>query len=142
MQVTGQRSHLGAGHWSEVTRCCRSLVSGHTLVQVTGEWSHVGASHRSEVTRWCRSLTAVWDYWERNKNTWVTDTSPVLRRCVKKRGGRPGLPIPNKPYGSCGRKATLNDSMPELKSCAKNEVDVLGYPSLISLMVSVDIKQH
>ena len=24
------------------------------------------------------------------------------------RGGRPGLPIPNSPYGLCGRKVTLN----------------------------------
>ena len=24
------------------------------------------------------------------------------------RGGRPGLPVPNSPYGVCGRKATLN----------------------------------
>ena len=24
------------------------------------------------------------------------------------RGGRPGLPVPNSPYGLCGRKATLN----------------------------------
>ena len=24
------------------------------------------------------------------------------------RGGRPGLPIPNKPHGFCGRKTTLN----------------------------------
>ena len=23
------------------------------------------------------------------------------------RGGRPGLPVPNKPYGLCGRKATF-----------------------------------
>ena len=23
------------------------------------------------------------------------------------RGGRPGLPVPNSPYGLCGRKATL-----------------------------------
>ena len=23
-------------------------------------------------------------------------------------GGRPGLPVPNSPYGLCGRKATLN----------------------------------
>ena len=23
-------------------------------------------------------------------------------------GGRPGLPVPNGPYGLCGRKATLN----------------------------------
>ena len=24
------------------------------------------------------------------------------------RGGRPGLPVPNNPYGLCGRKATLS----------------------------------
>ena len=24
------------------------------------------------------------------------------------RGGRPGLPVPNGPYGLCGRNATLN----------------------------------
>ena len=24
------------------------------------------------------------------------------------RGGRPGLPVPNSPYGLCGRKATLS----------------------------------
>ena len=30
----------------------------------------------------------------------------------------------------------------ELRSCVKVEVAVLGFPSLISLMVSVDIKQH
>ena len=30
----------------------------------------------------------------------------------------------------------------ELRSCVKVEVAVLGYPSLIVLMVSVDVKQH
>ena len=30
----------------------------------------------------------------------------------------------------------------ELRSCAKVEVDVLGSPSLISRMVSVNVKQH
>ena len=25
------------------------------------------------------------------------------------RGGRPGLPVPNSPYGLCGRKATLTN---------------------------------
>ena len=27
----------------------------------------------------------------------------------ERRGGRPGLPDPNGPYGLCGRKATLNN---------------------------------
>ena len=30
----------------------------------------------------------------------------------------------------------------ELRSCVKVEVAVLGSPSLISLMVSVDVKEH
>ena len=51
------------------------------------------------------------------------------------RGGRPGLPVPNSPYGLCGRNATLNDT--ELRSCEIVEVAVLGSPSLIVLMVSV-----
>ena len=31
----------------------------------------------------------------------------ALELC-ESRGGRPGLPVPNNPYGLCGRKATLN----------------------------------
>ena len=60
-------------------------------------------------------------------------------------GGRPGLPVPNSPYGVCGvygRKATLNLNLchKEFRSCIKVEVTVLGFQSLISLMVSVDVK--
>ena len=58
------------------------------------------------------------------------------------RGGRPELPVPNSPYGLCGRKAALNCSISELRSCVKVEVAVLSFPSLIVLMVSVDVKQH
>ena len=54
----------------------------------------------------------------------------------------PGLQVPNSPYSFCGHKATLNCSILELWSCVKVEVDVLGSPSLIVLMVSVDVKQH
>ena len=39
------------------------------------------------------------------------------------RGGHPGLPVPNSPYGLCGRKAALN------LNCVKVEVAVLGSPS-------------
>ena len=31
---------------------------------------------------------------------------------------------------------------PELRSCVKVEVDILSSPSLISWIVSVDVKQH
>ena len=58
------------------------------------------------------------------------------------RGGRHGLPVPNSPYGLCGRKATLNCSISELRGCVKVEVADTGSPSLIVLMVSVDVKQH
>ena len=46
----------------------------------------------------------------------------------ERRGGRPGLPVPN---SLCGRKATLICSISELRSCVKVEVDVLGSLSLI-----------
>ena len=37
------------------------------------------------------------------------------------RGGRPGLPVPNSPYGLCGHKATVNLKLfrSELRSCVK-----------------------
>ena len=41
-----------------------------------------------------------------------------------------------------GRKATLNCSISELRSCVKVEVAVLGSLSLTVLMVSVDVKLH
>ena len=36
----------------------------------------------------------------------------------------------------------LLTKLSELRSCVKVEVVVLGSPSLISLMVPVDVKQH
>ena len=36
--------------------------------------------------------------------------STELRSCVS-RGGCPGLPVPDKPYGLCGRKATLEEAL-------------------------------
>ena len=58
-----------------------------------------------------------------------------VRNCVKV--------VPNKPHGFCGRKATLNQfKQSELRICVKVDVAVLGSPSLISLVVSVDVKRH
>ena len=54
--------------------------------------------------------------------------------------GSPSLIVLN---GLCGRKATLNESATELRSCVKVEVDVLGSPSLTVLnMVYVVVKQY
>ena len=39
----------------------------------------------------------------------VTVTLLRAQELFESRGGRPGLPVPNSPYGLCGHKATLND---------------------------------
>ena len=53
------------------------------------------------------------------------------------RGGRPRLPVPNIPYGLCGRKTTVEEELVKhLRGRVKVEVDVLGSPSLIALRVS------
>ena len=57
-------------------------------------------------------------------------------------------PVPNKPYGFCGRQAPclLTYQISELRSCVKVEVAVLGSPcpckTVVVLTVSVDVKQH
>ena len=60
------------------------------------------------------------------------------------RGGRPRLPVPNKPNDFGGRKAPRKTKicLSELNRCVKVEVAVQGFSSLISLVVSVDVKQH
>ena len=76
--------------------------------------------------------------------TWAPRQSVRSQDLCKSRGGRPGLPVPNSPYGLYGRKATLNrnEEGSELRSGVKVEVAVLGSPSIIVLMVSVDVKQQ
>ena len=55
-------------------------------------------------------------------------------------------PVPYKPYGFCGRKAPClltRHMLSELKSCVcESRGGRPGLPSLISLMVSVDVKHH
>ena len=38
-----------------------------------------------------------------------TEVGAKAQELCESRGGRPGLPVPNSPYGLSGRKATLND---------------------------------
>ena len=58
--------------------------------------------------------------------------------------GRRGAPVPNKPTVSVDVKQILNQlrAATELRCSVKVEVAVLGSPSLIVLVVSVDVKQH
>ena len=45
----------------------------------------------------------------RTRDQKVAGSSPGrAQELCQSRGGRPGLPVPNSPYGLCGRKATLN----------------------------------
>ena len=48
-------------------------------------------------------------------------SSVRAQELCENRGGRPGLPVPNSPYGLRGRKATLNLDMfvTEIRSCVK-----------------------
>ena len=48
---------------------------------------------------------------------------------------------PNKPCGFCARRLKLT-LFTELRSRVKEEVGVLGSPSLTVCTVSVDVKQH
>ena len=41
-------------------------------------------------------------------NVSVNCTRARAQELCESRSGRPGLPVPNKPYGFCGHKATLN----------------------------------
>ena len=65
-----------------------------------------------------------------------------LTELCKSRDGRPGLSVLNKPYGFCAREATLNQQFSELTELCKSRGGRPGLPSLISLMVSVHVKQH
>ena len=51
------------------------------------------------------------------------------------RGGRPGLPVPNGPYGLCGRKAKLNLNLNSRNPTAPTT----GHFSLCGLAASVGV---
>ena len=53
--------------------------------------------------------------------------SRAQERC-ESLGGRPGLPVPNKPYGFCGRKATLNLNVRAQELC-ENRCGRPGLPA-------------
>ena len=64
----------------------------------------------SDQRGWPRLLTT--DFrapaWFLAKAAWPTYPYVRAQELCESRGGRPGLPVPSKPYGFCGRKAILN----------------------------------
>ena len=63
------------------------------------------------------------------------------------RGGRPGLPVPNNPYGLCGRKATLNQSSGDVceSGGGRPGLPVPNKPYGLcgrKATLNVDVKQH
>ena len=71
-------------------------------------------------------------YW-----SWHASGAQELCEC---RGERPGLPVPNGPYGLVDIKQ--EEKKASGHQCVKVDMAVLGSLSLISLVVSVDVKQH
>ena len=57
------------------------------------------------------------------KQHWARITVTRAQEPCESRGGRPGLPAPNSPYGLCGRKATLEEEEEDddSHSCVKVE---------------------
>ena len=51
------------------------------------------------------------------------------------RGGRPRLPVPNNPYGLCGRKATLSEMLPTEEPRRAQEVGVWSWALMVGLIV-------
>ena len=45
---------------------------------------------------------------EEEKKAINNDNNIRVQELCKRRGDRPGLPVHNRPYGLCGRQATLN----------------------------------
>ena len=78
-----------------------------------------------------------------NASKTVTPTATELRSCTcESRGGRPGLLVPNSPYGLCGREATLNLYSNRAQELCGSRSGSPGLPAPpIVLMVSLDVKQ-
>ena len=83
---------------------------------------------------------------KRKKKKTKEDSCPDLRSCVEVEVAVLATPVLNSPYGLCGRKGTFEEveehSGSERRSCVKVEVAVQGSPSLIVLVVSMDVTQH
>ena len=62
-----------------------------------------------------------------NSNTLSSEPKHTkLKMCVKIEVAVLGFPVPNIPYGLCGRKATVEvERVKQLRGCVKVEVDVL-----------------
>ena len=57
-------------------------------------------------------------------------SEPRVQELCESRGGRPGLPVPNKPTVPVDVKQHFNQlESPEFRSCVTVEVAVLGFPS-------------
>ena len=65
------------------------------------------------------------------------------RQLCKNQGGRPGLPVPNGPYGLLGRKATLNPYCHRGQELCESRGGRPGLPTPLTVLVaSVDVKQR
>ena len=63
------------------------------------------------------------------KALWVSLPALGVQELCESRGGRPGLPVPNSPYGLCGRKAALNlEQSDRVQELCENRGGRPGFP--------------
>ena len=88
-------------------------------------------------------IMAKWRRWSVTHYEHLKRHSPFLRvrELCDSRGGRPGLPVPNSPYGLCGRKATFNslNSFPNRAQelCPNSPYGLCGRKATLNLSVSL-----
>ena len=85
-----------------------TCVRRHTLIMASSNWVLilVGAEILWEVKGFQFGFKG-WPGWTVSKVLWEWIQWERQQKC-KSRDGHPGLPVPNSPYGLCGRKATSN----------------------------------
>ena len=121
--------------------------------------NHVQLLHSSDLPRHAPLLMAALPVWspawpflftrhvqdsmqpqESSKWLWNIDTRHPTCSLLPLRSGYVHQRDFSHPYDTVNCRITATTA--EFRSCVKVEVAVLGNPSLISLMVSVDVKQH
>ena len=90
-------------------------VRGHQCNDDAASLCYSVSTARLSGAAWSVQTRFLPKWWLDNSTTTMSVNSPFrlgkpvrAQELCESRGGRPGLPVPNKPHGFCGRKASLN----------------------------------
>ena len=128
-----------------VIACCLPEQLSQTMVTV----GHLKVVTRSTITSASERHTQLHSPWYNALIVWalkIIYLSIHVHVCIlcfiyrsqelcESRGGRPGLPVPNSPYGLCGREATLNLNLHYLPTTGVHTTSLLF--SLTSRLISL-----